>query len=671
MNSAEFPPDRQPHWLRSNLTWASYFWLVNAVLLTVIGMAYWPWIDVPESTPLAGIYLLTTHLGLFGLLAVLSACIHVLFAWLPSVAFRPLGGLIAVCMASLLLVDAMVFNQYRFHLDGFVIDLLLEGNDIIALSWVSWLYVAGVIGVLLMLQCFFSSAARWLAVNATSRRYRRRGVGLVAACLLVSQGLHMWEDAHHRPLIPGYTHVFPLYQPVTAKRQLHRLGIGAPYVEGTRLDVPAAKHSALRYPLQPLHGACDTCRPNVLVVVIDSWRHDEMNAGVTPRIAAFAEGAQRYRDHISGGNATQPGIFSLFYSLPVTYWPLVRGGGVAPVLMETMHDKGYAFSIQSSAPLSQPPFDRTVFSRVPELPPRAEGDTPAQRDQHITRRFQHFLQQRDPRTPFFGFLFYDGVHGYSVPDAGTLPFQPSWTRVDHVRLNQRTDPTGYRNLYRNALHHVDALVGQLLGTLQQQGLDDNTIVIITSDHGEEFNDNGQNYWGHGSNFSDVQIKVPLLIRWPGMPGSDVHHRTSHFDVAPTLLADAFASTTPFRAYSVGAHLLDASASRQALIVGSYYNHAVVSGDEISVVQPGGYVRTLAPDLSPRGDRRLPNNQLVAMLEQMSRFHYTSRSSRDDVPQARVSSILPRIHRAEDGQRNPDANAHGTELLRPLQWKSAR
>lgn len=667
MISAALSSEQQPHRLRGNATWASYFWLINAVLLIVIGVAYWPWMTVPANVPMAGVYLLCTHLGLFGLFAILAGCIHVLFAWLPTRAFRALGGFIAICVAALLLVDAMVFSQYRFHLNGFVIDLLLEGDDIIAVSWVSWLYMAGAIGVLLVLQCLFGRAAGRLLARARPRPLRRHGLGLVAACLLVSQCLHLWEDAHHRPLIPGYTHVFPLYEPMTAKRRLHRLGIGAPYAEATRLEAPSAKHSALRYPLQPLHSACGTCRPNILVVVIDSWRHDEMNPRVTPNIADFAVGAQYYRDHISGGNATQPGIFSLFYSLPVTYWPLVRGGGVAPVLMQAMQRKGYAFSIQSSAPLSQPPFDRTVFSLVPELPPRAEGDTPAQRDRHITRRFQQFLRERDMQTPFFGFLFYDAVHGYSVPDGAEMPFQPSWTRVDHVRLNPRTDPTGYRNLYRNALHQVDALVGQVLDTVRQQGLDENTIVVITSDHGEEFNDNAQNYWGHGSNFSDAQVKVPLLVRWPGVAGSEVQHRTSHFDVAPTLLADAFGSTTPFREYSVGAHLLDATASRRALIVGSYYNHAVVSANEINVVQPGGYVRTLAPDLGPREDRDLSNTQLVAMLEQMSRFHGTSRTSMGELQQGQASGILPHIHAVDGSRRSPGVNGRGAELFDSRQW----
>jgi membrane-anchored protein YejM (alkaline phosphatase superfamily) len=39
-------------------------------------------------------------------------------------------------------------------------------------------------------------------------------------------------------------------------------------------------------------------------------------------------------------------------------------------------------------------------------------------------------------------------------------------------------------------------------------------VIVTSDHGEEFNDTGKNYWGHNGNFSPYQVAVPLLVRGP-------------------------------------------------------------------------------------------------------------------------------------------------------------
>ncbi|WP_306686870.1 sulfatase-like hydrolase/transferase [Candidatus Coxiella mudrowiae] len=53
----------------------------------------------------------------------------------------------------------------------------------------------------------------------------------------------------------------------------------------------------------------------------------------------------------------------------------------------------------------------------------------------------------------------------------------------------------YLNRYRNAAHFDDALVGQVLQALKGHQLLKNTIVIITADHGEEFNENHQNYWG--------------------------------------------------------------------------------------------------------------------------------------------------------------------------------
>jgi membrane-anchored protein YejM (alkaline phosphatase superfamily) len=607
--------------LRGNTAWASRFWLSNAALFALLGLAYWPWLSVPVNMPIAGLYLLTAHLGWFGLFAMLAGLAHALLAWLPYRWFRWSGLLLGTALATLLMVDALVFGQYRFHLNGFVIDLFLRGGDAISLSWVSWLTGLLLVAVLLFVQWNLGRlAARGQARTALARPARhRRGYLLILACLLASQALHAVEDAHHRPLIPGYSHVFPLYQPLTAKRRLHALGIGAPYsTPDTR--VSPRMSSPLRYPLRPVRIATTVPRPNLLLIVIDSWRHDEVNARVTPRIAGFARDAQRHHDHISGGNSTEAGVFSLFYGLPATYWPMIRGGGIPPVLVRAFSEDGYDFSIQSSASLSHPPFDRTVFSPVPRLPPRPEGRTPAQRDRRATERFLDFLRTRNPERPFFGFLFYDAVHGYSLPAGGATPFRPYWQRVDHIRLNNRTDATGYRNRYRNALHHVDAQIGEVLDALRANGLDRNTIVVVTADHGEEFNDNGRNYWGHGSNFSDAQIKVPLFVRWPGQPGRDVSHRTSHFDVAPTLMARVLGSRSTFRDYSIGGDLLDASFDRQALIIGSYYNHAVVSPGEINVVQPGGYVRTLAPDLAPRPARGLRGARLAGVLEQMSRFH---------------------------------------------------
>jgi hypothetical protein len=51
-----------------------------------------------------------------------------------------------------------------------------------------------------------------------------------------------------------------------------------------------------------------------------------------------------------------------------------------------------------------------------------------------------------------------------------------------------------------------------LDLLDKYDIDDNTIVIITADHGQEFNENKLNFWGHNGNFTKYQTQVPLIIK---------------------------------------------------------------------------------------------------------------------------------------------------------------
>ena len=103
-------------------------------------------------------------------------------------------------------------------------------------------------------------------------------------------------------------------------------------------------------------------------------------------------------------------------------------------------------------------------------------------------------------------------------------------------------------LYQTSIHYTDTLVGQVLDDLDRRGLAEETVVIVTADHGEEFQESGPEYRIHGSGFSRYQLQVPLLVAWPGREAIHASYRTSHYDIAPTLLGDlagcAFASRCP-------------------------------------------------------------------------------------------------------------------------------
>ena len=107
------------------------------------------------------------------------------------------------------------------------------------------------------------------------------------------------------------------------------------------------------------------------------------------------------------------------------------------------------------------------------------------------------------------------------------------------------------NRYKNSVHYIDSLIGQLFAELKERGLDQNTIIIVSGDHGQEINDTRHNFWGHNSNFAKYQTRVPLLVWWPGMKGGEKAYRTSHYDIVPALLTHALNCSNPPSDYSSG------------------------------------------------------------------------------------------------------------------------
>ncbi len=121
--------------------------------------------------------------------------------------------------------------------------------------------------------------------------------------------------------------------------------------------------------------------------------------------------------------------------------------------------------------------------------------------------------------------------------AGALTVVPS----PADELDQRQ----LRATYYGMIAEVDAQVGRLLDGLDERGLRDDTIVVLTSDHGEQL---GDHWLIEKLGFFDQSYRIPLIIRWPGMsgrPGRVVDAFTENVDITPTLLDLVGAPPSPF------------------------------------------------------------------------------------------------------------------------------
>jgi uncharacterized sulfatase len=159
-------------------------------------------------------------------------------------------------------------------------------------------------------------------------------------------------------------------------------------------------------------------------------------------------------------------------------------------------------------------------------------------DAHRDRPFALLLHFREPHLPYG-----------PVPAQDSAPFRdldPAVPRLPGLDVEQVKRLT---RAYYASIHAVDRNVGRLLDRLDERKLSGRTIVLFTSDHGYNLGHHGIHTKGNGiwmaggvngpkrPNMWDTSIRVPLLIRWPGVvkPGTDVPEMVTNLDTFPSVL----------------------------------------------------------------------------------------------------------------------------------------
>ncbi|WCN10748.1 sulfatase-like hydrolase/transferase [Marinomonas mediterranea] len=606
----------------SRLQWAQsslLFGLFYTLFIYAIGLSYLPFIQV--NSALGATYLSFAFVGQIGLLCFLGVISSTLLVTLLKqkhlniVILWGTGTLISI----LIFADTQVYQLYRFHLGGFVWSLVFGegGSQVVSVSWVTQLLITSVISLIASV----CAALLWLSIRlTTTKRLKHLRLGFynfIVLSFLTANAMHAWYDAHGNTEIRAMTRHLPLYEPATAVRFMAKQGWIDPDTVSQRAPLAKEQGGQLNYPTEGYKIEADK-KPNILFIAIDAWRGDMFNETVTPFTFSLTKqnDALYFKDHQSGGNVTKGGIFSLFYGLPGTYWNAFTAAQRPPVFIQSLQKANYETGIWSSGPIINPSFHRNVFSSIPNLATKTEGAAPYERDKTIVDNFVKLA--KEAQSPFFSFLFFDAAHGYAPPEDYQPRFQPYWERVDHLALNEDFDPTPYRNRYRTALHFIDGQIKHIIDTLKETNKLDNTIVIITSDHGEEFNDTHKNYWGHGSNFSQNQTHVPLVILWPGKKHQVFNQRTSHYDIVPTIMTEALGIKAPMDSYSSGHSLFDNN-DREWLLVHSYFNYGVIMKDRIITTFPTGQYEVTDLDLNKTA-KEMPANITLAVLKEISRFY---------------------------------------------------
>ncbi|HEU4955209.1 MAG TPA: sulfatase, partial [Gemmatimonadales bacterium] len=306
---------------------------------------------------------------------------------------------------------------------------------------------------------------------------------------------------------------------------------------------------------QPAPGA-----PSVLLLILDTVRAAELSVygygrPTTPQLERWAERGTVFEHAFAPSSWTLPSHASIFTGEPefilggATHWE--RLGTTWPTLAEVLRGRGYAtvgivanrdwagwdsglgrgferyddYPVSLSTAIAATSLGRVIYPVVYDrVPGRLQRLVSGLRLRHpvqhrpaatIAGTFLGWLDDH-PRAPYFAFLnFMDAHTPYTPPDSfrnryrSPMP-RPASRYAYADRPPIRLTPTDMRprqDLYDGSIAYLDSEIGRLLDGLERRGALENTLVVLTADHGEEFAEHG--WGGHGSSLYRLSVQVPL------------------------------------------------------------------------------------------------------------------------------------------------------------------
>ncbi len=602
--------------LLTSVFWSIFF---NGLIASAISLQAVLTTTLSESN-LSMLYLVLQQLGHFQFLSFLVG-LPLLFLSLIF-PFKKIIALLSVLIFSvfiiLIFIDFEVYKLYRFHLNGMVWNMLTGGamDEIFVFDISNIITFIIFLSIIILLQLGIQTIIKPRA----GKSFPLNGwyvFFVVFFIQLAGQTLYAWSDAWYKTDIIAQTRFIPFPQGLTIKRFLRENDLLPVIPQDQKLKANA--NGRFNYPLQAM--ICDEpqTKPNIIFIISDSLRYDMLQSSIMPNWTKLAANSQVFDFHISTGNATRFGVYGLFSGLFGHYWFDSLNTQTSSVLIEKLNKQQYKFGFFSNARLSSPEFDKSIFSAVNKsIPEKTEGDNVIQRELEITRQAKSFIQKNADK-PFFSFVFFDAPHAYVNPPQDDI-FKPALQSLNYLNIDNDTDPVPFLNRYKNSVHFTDRLTADLIKTLEQKNLMDNTIIIMTGDHGQEANETGTNSWGHNSNFSKYQVKVPLVIYWPGKKPQHYSQLTSHADVVPTLMQEVFSCSNNVKDYSNGQSLFDKT-ERNFVMVNNWSDQAIVNKKTVKIFPAIGPAEYRDFDsYQPRSRDEQNTFPTTEVIENISRFY---------------------------------------------------
>jgi arylsulfatase A-like enzyme len=298
-------------------------------------------------------------------------------------------------------------------------------------------------------------------------------------------------------------------------------------------------------------------RPDIIVLVIDTLRADRLahhgnTANLTPFLDSLADRSNFVPYAYAQAPWTSPSVASLFTSRYQSQHGIVILNSVLSAseitIAETLQSAGYATACYSANGLLSKYFGYDQGFDVHKAQLNMEKNAPTRRASELVERAMAWLDRvagtHGERPPVFLYFQFMETHA---------PYAPPKEFLDRIRGDKPPLDVGILNeaavgtvppsdemardiedVYDATVIEIDVELRKLFAKLDERGMLEDSLVVVTADHGDEFHDHGG--MSHNHTLYNELLHVPLLVRTPGQSSGNVVSRVVGLvDVAPTIL----------------------------------------------------------------------------------------------------------------------------------------
>ena len=331
-----------------------------------------------------------------------------------------------------------------------------------------------------------------------------------------------------------------------------QIGIFAPPAGFEKMDISfrdLSTDSNKNDLLDSLEDSPEFRKPDIYVFMIESWRSDSITPEVAPFLSKFKkEECQDLGRTYAGSNCTPLSWFSMFHSKLAIHWSdslkkaneSNKYGGAYP--MRVLKKLGYEIQVRAVCDLRYRNLgslnfgnDHSLVDHLTHYTETNNGPVHISEREKLVMGHQREHLDSNPESPQFHFTALDSPHYNYYWPSDFDQLHADCANDIPVKLNPSKDIIGdVVRRYENAVHWVDYAIEEFVDFLKFKGTYDNSVIIITGDHGEEFQEEGS--WFHCSSLNRFQTEVPIIIKWPEwIKDPPSHTNVSHYDIMPSVL----------------------------------------------------------------------------------------------------------------------------------------